>query len=149
MRRPLTESNRKYLQTRPDRKKTIIRRRWPTYAQAEVCPVIKNHHQQPQRKFRLPSCQGHQIGGETKNTGGRSGSLREPEDKKKKKKKGDDHTEAMRGSVSNQFGKYGLAGSHCGCGAMPGLIFHHSAVHIASQVPPSTLAAPNYSTECL
>lgn len=31
-------------------------------------------------------------------------------DKKKKKKKGDDTTEAMRGSVSNQFGKYGAAG---------------------------------------
>lgn len=29
-------------------------------------------------------------------------------DKKKKKKKGDDITEAMRGSVSNQFGKYGI-----------------------------------------
>ncbi|CAK9036144.1 unnamed protein product [Durusdinium trenchii] len=29
-------------------------------------------------------------------------------DKKKKKKKGDDTTEAMRGSVSNQFGKYGI-----------------------------------------
>eukprot|EP00435_Cladocopium_sp_Y103_P013276 s3143_g3.t1 len=29
-------------------------------------------------------------------------------DKKKKKKKGDDLTEAMRGSVSNQFGKYGI-----------------------------------------
>ncbi|CAL1141555.1 unnamed protein product [Cladocopium goreaui] len=29
-------------------------------------------------------------------------------EKKKKKKKGDDLTEAMRGSVSNQFGKYGI-----------------------------------------
>ena len=34
-------------------------------------------------------------------------------DKKKKKKKGDDITEAMRGSVSNQFGKYGSPGLYC------------------------------------
>lgn len=54
----------KYLQPRPDPKNSIITRRWSTCTQVEVCPVIKNHHQQPQRKFRLPSCQGHQYGGE-------------------------------------------------------------------------------------